>query len=155
VAPHWTAYVPVDDADATAVRALQLGATQPRPPFDVLDYGRVATLRDPVGAIVSLWQPGSRGAEVTGAPGALCAAELAAPDPERAAAFYRELFGWSDGIREQRDAEPAGAPNWTPYFGVGSVERATREAEAAAGRRLGPGVVADPLGAIFGLVEAG
>ena len=41
--PHWTSYISVEDADATAARAGELGgAAVFREPFDVLDAGRVA-----------------------------------------------------------------------------------------------------------------
>jgi predicted enzyme related to lactoylglutathione lyase len=59
--PHWTSFISVEDADTTAARAGELGgAAVFREPFDVLDAGRVAAVRDPTGAIVSLWQPLSR-----------------------------------------------------------------------------------------------
>src|SRR5215475_5243831 len=55
--PHWTSYISVEDADAIAARAGQLGgAVAFRPPFDV-PGARVAAIADPAGAIVSLWQP--------------------------------------------------------------------------------------------------
>jgi uncharacterized protein len=54
--PHWTSYISVEDANATAARAEDLGgAAVFRAPFDVLDAGRVAAIRDPTGAVVSLW----------------------------------------------------------------------------------------------------
>ena len=56
--PHWTSYISVEDADVTAARAGELGgAAVFREPFDVRHYGRVAAIRDPAEAIVSLWQP--------------------------------------------------------------------------------------------------
>jgi uncharacterized protein len=49
--PHWTSYISVEDADATAARAAELGgAAVFREPFDVLDAGRVAAIGDPTGA---------------------------------------------------------------------------------------------------------
>src|SRR6266516_273607 len=58
--PHWTSYISVEDADATAARANELGgAAVFREPFDV-PGGRVAAIADPAGATVSLWQPRSR-----------------------------------------------------------------------------------------------
>jgi predicted enzyme related to lactoylglutathione lyase len=58
--PHWTSYISVQDADDSAAPAEELGgAAVFRAPFDVLDAGRVAAIRDPTGAIVSLWQPRS------------------------------------------------------------------------------------------------
>ena len=83
--PHWTSYISVQDADATAARANELGgAAVFREPFDVLDAGRVAAIRDPTGAIVSLWQPRARiGATLVNDIGALCWNELATSDLER------------------------------------------------------------------------
>ena len=46
--PHWTSYISVEDADGVAARAGELGgAAVFREPFDVLDAGRVAAIRDP------------------------------------------------------------------------------------------------------------
>jgi uncharacterized protein len=43
--PHWTSYICVEDADATAARADALGgAAVFREPFDVLGEGRVAAI---------------------------------------------------------------------------------------------------------------
>src|SRR6266511_3846903 len=59
--PHWTSYISVKDAAATAARANELGgAAVFRAPFDVLNAGRVAAIRDPTGAIVLLWQRRTR-----------------------------------------------------------------------------------------------
>lgn len=66
-----------------------------REPFDVLDAGRVAAIRDPTGAIVALWQPASRiGAALVNDVGAPCWNELVTPDVERAKSFFGELLGW-------------------------------------------------------------
>ena len=48
--PHWNCYVTVDDVDAAAARAGELGATIVAEPFDVMTAGRSAVFTDPVGA---------------------------------------------------------------------------------------------------------
>ena len=48
--PHWNMYVTVSSADDSAKRAEALGGTIIAPPFDVMDVGRMAVLRDPSGA---------------------------------------------------------------------------------------------------------
>jgi len=102
--PHWTSYISVEDADATAARAGELGgAAVFREPFDV-PGARVAAIADPAGAVVSLWQPRPRvGATLVNDVGALCWNELATAGPARATSFYGELLGWqyqaSDGGR--------------------------------------------------------
>jgi predicted enzyme related to lactoylglutathione lyase len=180
--PHWTSYISVEDTDATATRAAELGgAAVFREPFDVLDAGRVVAIRDPTGAIVSLWQPRSRiGATLVNDVGALCWNELATADVERAGTFFGELLDWeyetdesgytmiknagrlNGGMREQTDQERGLDPNWLPYFTVESADDAARHAEQAGGRVLVPttdisfgriAVMADPQGAAFAVFE--
>jgi predicted enzyme related to lactoylglutathione lyase len=180
--PHWTSYISVEDADATAARANELGgAAVFRAPFDVLDAGRVAAIRDPTGAIVSLWQPRSRiGATLVNDTGALCWNELTTTDVERAKSFFGEQLGWeyetddggyvsiknagslNGGMREQTEQERRAPPTWLPYFTVESADEAARQAAQLGGRGLLPtteghrgryAVIADPQGAAFALFE--
>src|SRR5947208_5384192 len=96
VPPAWNSYVTVTNVDETAAKAGELGSTVHAPPFDVMDAGRMAVIQDPQGAFFMLWQPNeTRGAELVNEPGALCWNELASPDMDASAAFYRELFGWT------------------------------------------------------------
>src|SRR5437588_10786528 len=75
--PTWNSYVTVESADATADRAGELGANVVSPPFDVMEFGRMAVLQDPQGAFFMLWEPRDTiGAELVNAPGALCWNEL-------------------------------------------------------------------------------
>jgi uncharacterized protein len=107
-APHWTPFVAVENADAGAVRARQLGGALLREPFDFANAGRVAALRDPTGGIVSLWQPRAHaGAELMDDVGALRWHELATSDVERAKSFYGQLLGW------QYEADPDGGTTIT------------------------------------------
>jgi uncharacterized protein len=180
--PHWTSYISVEDADATAARAGELGgAAVFREPFDVLDEGRVAAIRDPMGAIVSLWQPRSRhGAALVDEPGAPCWNELRTTDVERSGAFYGDLLGWryqpgdggyttimcrgspNGGMRLQTGREQGAAPDWLPYFTVDDADRAAGNAERHGGRSLAPAVasgigraavLADPQGAQFAVLR--
>jgi predicted enzyme related to lactoylglutathione lyase len=180
--PHWTSYISVEDADATAARAEELGGGAVfRAPFDVLDAGRVAAIGDPTGAVVSLWQPRSRiGAALVNDTGALCWNELATTDVERAESFFGELFGWeyetddsgyvsvknagrlNAGMREQSEQERRAPPAWLPYFALDSADDAALEAEQRGGRRVTPtteslrgryAVIADPQDAAFAVFE--
>jgi uncharacterized protein len=180
--PHWTSYISVEDAGATAAKANELGGEAVfREPFDVLDHGRVAAIRDPTGAIVSLWQPRARvGATLVNEVGALCWNELATTDVGRAKAFFAELLGWeyetddggyvsirnagslNGGMREQTERERGIPPNWLPYFTVESADEAARQAAQLGGRRLLPTTetnlgrfagIADPQGAAFAVFE--
>jgi predicted enzyme related to lactoylglutathione lyase len=180
--PHWTSYISVENADAAAARASELGgAAVFRTPFDVLDAGRVAAIGDPTGAVVSLWQPRARaGAELVNDTGALCWNELATTDIERAKSFFGELLGWeyvtdesgyvsitnagrlNGGMREQTEQERRVPPAWLPYFTVRSADEAARHAVQLGGHALVPtkqsrrgrhAVISDPQGAAFAVFE--
>jgi len=51
--PMWGAYVTVDDVDATARTAAQLGAKLLVPPRDIPGVGRFCVIQDPQGAVIS------------------------------------------------------------------------------------------------------
>ena len=51
--PHWGVYVTVDDVDATADKAAELGAKILVPPTDIPNVGRFFVLQDPQGAVIS------------------------------------------------------------------------------------------------------
>jgi uncharacterized protein len=180
--PHWTSYVSVQDADATAARAGDLGgAAVFREPFDVLDLGRVAAIRDPGGAILSLWQPRAHiGAALVNEVGALCWNELATDDLGQARAFYGGLLGWeydtdasgyttiknagrpNGGMRKRAGEAWGTEPSWLPSFTVERADAAARRAEQLGGRTLGGptdlsigrlAVLADPQRAAFAVFE--
>ncbi len=52
--PAWGAYVTVDDVDASAKLAEQLGATICVPPRDIPNVGRFCVIQDPQGAFLNL-----------------------------------------------------------------------------------------------------
>jgi len=54
---HWNVYFTVDDADATATKAAELGGHVLVEPFDIPSVGRSAVLTDPQGAAFSVLKP--------------------------------------------------------------------------------------------------
>jgi predicted enzyme related to lactoylglutathione lyase len=148
----FTLYVAVDDVDAAADRARNLGATILSPPAERAGDARVAVLRDPSGAAIGLWQARAHaGSAVLAEPGSLCWSELATDDTARAAALYGALFGWATttvdlgpvrytelllGERPvagmQRITEDWGpvAPHWLPLFAVDDCDGAAAHAKA-------------------------
>lgn len=180
VPPTWNSYITVESADDALERAGKLGATVHAPAFDVFDAGRMGVLQDPQGAFFEVWEPKQHvGASLVNAPGALSWNELASPDPDASAAFYRELFGWkiealegmempylgiqhadghgNGGIRPAQENEPC---YWLVYFGAGDIDATDAKAtELGATSLVSPmdigvgkiGVVQDPDGAVFGL----
>jgi predicted enzyme related to lactoylglutathione lyase len=92
----WNVYFGVADADAATDRARRLGAEILAAPFDVETHGRMSVLRDPAGAVFSLWQsrnPGS-GDFTMFEDHAVGWVELATRDLSIARRFYAELLGW-------------------------------------------------------------
>jgi predicted enzyme related to lactoylglutathione lyase len=180
VPPVWNSYVTVENADAVADRARELGATVHAPPFDVMEAGRMAAIQDPQGAYFLLWQPKQHfGAALVNVPGALSWNELSSPDLDASQAFYSSLFGWSvepfegspqpyltikngdrnnGGIRELDSPGPP--PHWLVYFAIDDIDQGLAKVEQLGGsKHAGPidigiakiAVVADPQGAIFAL----
>jgi predicted enzyme related to lactoylglutathione lyase len=111
--PHWNCYVTVASADDAAARAAELGGKVLAEAFDVMDVGRMAVIADPTGAALCLWEPRSNiGAALVNVPGAMTWNDLVTPDPDAAAVYYGDLFGWtteempgSGGYRVIRNGE--------------------------------------------------
>jgi predicted enzyme related to lactoylglutathione lyase len=92
----WASSIAVDDLEATTARARELGAAVLAEPFEVDGAGRTAVLRDPAGAVVSLWQAGGHaGAGLVNEPGAWTWNELVSGDLAAGRDFYVALFGWT------------------------------------------------------------
>ena len=180
--PAWLSYVTVEDADAAAERAKELGATTLAGPFDVMDAGRMAVLQDSQGAVFAVWQPrGSIGAELVNDPGSLTMNQLNAADVDTARGFYSSLFGWRiETVSEDppywgihngellngglMELPPGGGapPHWLAYFTTADIDSAASRIPELGGNVLvapmsipsGRILVAgDPQGAVFALFE--
>lgn len=181
--PAWLCYVTVADADATAAAARTAGALGAQDPFDVFDAGRMSVVQDPTGAHFALWQPGTNiGATLVNVPGAFCLNQLNTSDPERAATFYTEVFGWrieqvgteetpywgiwngpglNGGMMPLPPGTPA-PPHWLLYFATADLDGPAARVGELGGTVVVPpmpvpggriSVVMDPQGATFGLLD--
>lgn len=93
--PAWNTYVAVHRADEAAADAQSLGGTVLIEPFDAPPAGRMAVVADPSGASFCIWEAGVRqGAQLVNEPSAWAMSVLSTDDPDKATAFYGELFGW-------------------------------------------------------------
>jgi predicted enzyme related to lactoylglutathione lyase len=91
----WTPYVYVQDVDAIAARATELGGSVMMPAMDVMDQGRMAIISDPTGAAFGAWQPKQHtGADAVNQPAALTWTEVYSSDVDATRRFYRVLLGW-------------------------------------------------------------
>jgi predicted enzyme related to lactoylglutathione lyase len=151
----WASYVTVTNVDEIVAKAEKLGAKIIMPPMDVLDVGRMATIQDPTGAQLSLWQPKKHiGAGVVNTVGAMCWNELYTKDLETAKKFYADLFGWTYDVNEPtgyvtiyNNGRPNGGmmtmnedmikhgmvPNWTVYFTVKNMAESVAKVKELGG----------------------
>lgn len=161
VPPNWLLYVAVDSADEAAKRAAEIGGKVCLEPFDVFDLGRMAVIQDPTGAAIAFWQAKKHiGTLVTQEKGTLCWADLSTPDPDAAARFYSQLFGWTlekgqndfsgylhikngenyiGGVQPVQHRNPNAPPHWLPYFEIANCDATT-----ATARQLGAKAYVDP-----------
>ncbi len=94
--PIWSAYIAVDDLDATLVAAEAAGGTIVMERMDVFTSGSMAVVVDPTGAAVSFWEAGDHiGAELVNVPNTLAWHELTTRDAEASKAFYAAVVGWN------------------------------------------------------------
>jgi hypothetical protein len=162
VPPNWMLYVNVGSVDDTVAKVAAAGGQVVTGPFDVADAGRMAVIRDPQGAVVSIWQPKNHiGIRIAGVVGTLCWSELATTDRAKAREFYAAVFGWGTKISHMEPVEytqwmagemPAGGmlemtgewhgapPHWMPYFLVADCD-----ASAGKAAELGGEIVVPPM----------
>lgn len=94
--PIWSAYVSVDDLDATLESAAANGGTVVMPRMDIFTSGSMAVVIDPTGAPISFWQPGEHiGAELVNEHNTLAWHELTTRDVDVAMGFYGAVLGWA------------------------------------------------------------
>jgi hypothetical protein len=155
-----------DEVEAAA-NVQAAGGSVINEPFDTPPAGRMAVLADPAGAAFCVWQPGQRqGAELVNEAGAWAMSQLNTPDPDTAAAFYGDVFGWTtemfgpvtmfrlpgylggepsqpvsrEVIAAMGVAEAGVPPHWTTNFWDDDVD-----ATAAKAVQLGGAAVAKPF----------
>jgi predicted enzyme related to lactoylglutathione lyase/uncharacterized protein YndB with AHSA1/START domain len=161
--PHWMAHIAVDDVDAAARRAEELGGRIQSPPTDIPNVGRFSIIADPQGASFSLFRPNGEAAvpdwQMQGAVGWR---ELQTTDYDRGWAFYRQLFGWKEAttydmgesgtyhtfrhVDDSGDAQLGGIfdgaaregtpPHWLFYVNVDSMDGALARIREHGGRLL-------------------
>src|SRR4051794_23126793 len=151
----WLSYVTVEDADAAAARAGELGGTVISEPLDVMEAGRMAVLQDPTGAVLAVWQPrASIGAQLVNGAAAMCLNQLNPGEPVAAQSVYGSLFGWTfqgvesagqsywgirNGERLNGGMMESTPSNWLAYFTSPDVD-----ASAAKVTELGGKVIVGP-----------
>jgi predicted enzyme related to lactoylglutathione lyase len=143
----WTIYLSTPDINATVDAAVANGGQIAFPPTDVGDFGSMATLLDPGGAWVGVWQYGKhRGFGVIAEQGAPAWFELHTRAYSESVKFYQDVFKWDAHVASndkdfryttlgKGEGQKAGimditggrfnpeAPaNWSVYIGVKDVD---------------------------------
>lgn len=159
VPPHWLPYIAVEDVDASAKQAKDLGGKILGAPMDIPNVGRFAVVADPQGATFAIYKGAKPYPEEQTPPpvGAFCWEELSTSDPEAAAKFYAALFGYTIEsvdmgpmgtyrILKSGDRQRAGImksmpqgpqqPHWLEYVAVKDVDAATRNAKELGAKTL-------------------
>jgi predicted enzyme related to lactoylglutathione lyase len=183
--PSWNMYIWVESADDAASEAQAAGGAILVEPFDAPPAGRMAVVADPTGAPVCVWQAGVRqGAQVVNEAGAWAMSQLRTPDPERAAAFYGAVFGWTtetfgagaqavtmfrlpgyvggepqqpvsrEVIATMAAASGEESPRWNADFWVDDIDAVASRAERLGGRTIAP-PFENPVGKTAVLADPG
>jgi predicted enzyme related to lactoylglutathione lyase len=173
--PYWSTNISVDDIAAATQQFAAAGAEIVLPPSPAGPPGDYAVIRDPVGAPLSLWQPGTQtGMQRTGAPATFAEATLLTAEADRAGRFYQESLGWDLDpdtghfrlgeqvvARVSNQPPPQSNPRslWLVSFATDDLTSAARNAKLLGATDvdldLGPGnaTMRDPAGALFGLTR--
>lgn len=152
IPPNWTLYIAVASADEAAAKAASLGGTVLAPAFDVMDFGRMAVIQDPAGAVFAVWEGKKNpGIGVKDEPGAFCWGELTVPNTAVCEPFYTQLFGWRakhstespmeytewhlgdrgiGGMMPTPKEMPNIPPHWMPYFCVADCDATVEKAKS-------------------------
>lgn len=159
--PRWLAYIGIDDVDATAKKAQELGGRILVAPKEIPDVGRFAVLADPQGAAFAVFQPSAaEEAPDRTALGSFGWLELNTTDWQSAWKFYSGLFGWQKtssmdmgpdyGEYLMFGTDPKEAiggmsntaaimktpAHWLPYVNVKNADETTQEVEKNGGKAL-------------------
>ena len=176
VPPHWGVYISVENTDASAARASQLGGKLIAAPFDVGDAGRMAIVQDPTGAAFSIWQANTNpGIGIADAHGTLCWCDLNTPDQARASEFYSALFGWEimkedekpehnywhvknggafiGGIPPASQHRPGTPAHWIAYFTVSDCDQTAGEAKSLGAKLYLPPTDFEDVGRVSVLAD--
>jgi uncharacterized protein len=176
----WNVYLATPDCDRTAERAREAGGALLVEPMDVMDRGRMAIVRDPVGAQFGLWEGRAHtGAQMVNEPGALVRNDLVTPDPGPAREFYAAVFDFSlEGNPAMPQADftflrrpdghevggimgaPGSTSAWSTTFEVAGTDEAVQRALDAGGSSDGAkdflygrlATITDPFGAEFSII---
>lgn len=181
-APHWVAYVSVDDVDAVAERARKSGGKVIMGPETIPTVGRMAGIVDPEGGALMAFKAEETDGPDTAAYGGFFWIELMSDDPGKAADWYKNAFGYDKVESMEMSTGPyhvlsrdgrgragvMGKPEgpiptyWLAYVAVEDVDAVIARVEKNGGQSvMDPidveevgriGAIVDPQGAHLGII---
>ena len=167
IPPHWQSYINVNDLEASVRSWQSHGGAVLNPPCDIMESGRMAVVKDPTGAVVSLWQPKDHiGAGLVNEVNTFCWAELQTRGSVKAGQFYQAVFNWEIEIEDKPPHYITGKVNgryncgmfdldnvnlpadipatWAVYFNVENLDASLELVKSMGGKALIEPVVIDP-----------
>jgi predicted enzyme related to lactoylglutathione lyase len=179
--PNWGSYLGVDDVDATAALAVELGGEVVYGPDDIPNVGRFAVIRDNTGAVFTAFREAVTPPPLPERPvlHGFCWETVTTADSAKTIEFYHKLAGWTTkpGAGAANlfhtaagamiaDIQPAGEawpPVWTTYVLVEKLTATLTRVVANGGTVVVPlipvpgfgsaAVFADPMGAVLCIFE--
>lgn len=168
--PHWEMYVGVPKLEDAVAKVEKLKGSALSPVIDIPTVGRMRVMKDPQGAVFSIYEPDPTSPsmpETRAELGGVSWHELYTTDEAAAFKFYSEMFGWKEssvmdmgpmgnyrifkrewdlgGMMNKPKEMPAHVPpHWGLYFLVPDVAKAGEVVKANGGQVLnGPMEVPD------------
>ena len=162
VPPNWALYVASTAPTMPPPRPPPLGGNMLGGPFDVAEFGRMAVLQDPTGAVFCVWQAKShKGTGIEHVPGTLSLGRPEHAKPgRRQDRSTKRVFGWKfvagendpsgylhikngehfiGGVPPAQHRNPNAPPHWLLYFHVDDADASTAKAkELGAQVHFGP-----------------
>ncbi len=156
---HWLSHLQVASAADTAKQVESLGGKVLKAAAKMGEFGTMAVVRDPQGAVLALWQPAKAEEQPAPSTGTFCWNELSTQDPEASAKFYAAIGGFvakaeeMAGMGKYTTLESGGQPRagvvgkkmaeqptaWLPYVSVASADKTVDKA-----KKLGGSVIVPP-----------
>ena len=160
VPAHWGMYVGVANLEEGVAEVERLGGSWMSPVIEVPTVGRMRTMKDPQGAMFSIYEPSAPPRQPEGEPkiGDVSWHELYTTDADAALTFYTTMFGWNPteamdmgemgkyqmfgrafplgGMMKKPKEMAQAPPAWNIYFRIDDVNAGAERVKANGGQVL-------------------
>jgi predicted enzyme related to lactoylglutathione lyase len=176
--PHWLPHLQVTSAQDIANKVKSLGGKIVTQPAKLGEFGTMAIVTDPLGAVFSLWQPvkpEQAGGDYLGLDGAWVWNELYTEDPDASLTFYKTIGGFESETQKMGGGGPGpdryeilksddkgragvmkmpGIPTmWMPYVKVANADATVERAKKLGGTIRMPGETIPNVGRLAVILD--